>query len=55
MTEQSAPAATAFDHNSTLVLALKISGKGWQVGAVLPGVAAAGRVGVWRRATWRGF
>lgn len=39
MTEQSAPAATAFDHNSTLVLALELSGKGWQVGAVLPGVA----------------
>jgi transposase len=38
-TEQSAPAATAFDHNSTLVLALELSGKGWQVGAVLPGVA----------------
>src|SRR6476646_1117194 len=38
MTEQSA-AATAFDHNSTLVLALELSGKGWQVGAVLPGVA----------------
>jgi transposase len=39
MTKQSAPAATAFDHNSTLVLALELSGKGWQVGAVLPGVA----------------
>jgi transposase len=38
MTEQSA-AATAFDHHSTLVLALELSGKGWQVGAVLPGVA----------------
>ena len=38
MTEQSA-AATTFDHNSTLVLALELSGKGWQVGAVLPGVA----------------
>ena len=37
MTEQPA-AATAFDHNSTLVLALELSGKGWQVGAVLPGV-----------------
>ena len=33
MTGQSA-AATAFDHNSTLVLALELSGKGWQVGAV---------------------
>src|SRR6478752_6025046 len=38
MTEQSA-AATAFGHTSTLVLALELSGKGWQVGAVLPGVA----------------
>ena len=47
MTEQSFPAATAFDHTSTLVLALELSGKGWQVGAVLPGVA--------RPATWRGF
>ena len=27
-------AATAFDHNSTLVLALELSGKGWQAGAV---------------------
>ena len=34
-----AAAATAFDHNSTLVLALELSGRGWQVGAVLPGVA----------------
>ncbi len=31
--------ATAFDHDSTLVLALELSGKGWEVGAVLPGVA----------------
>jgi transposase len=38
MTEQCAPAATAFDHDSTLVLALELSGKGWEVGAVLPGV-----------------
>ncbi len=37
MTIQSA--ATAFDHDSTLVLALELSGKGWEVGAVLPGVA----------------
>lgn len=36
MTKQTA--ATAFDHNSTLVLALELSGKGWEVGAVLPGV-----------------
>jgi hypothetical protein len=39
MTEQSAPTATAFEHDSTLVLALELSGKGWEVGAVLPGVA----------------
>ena len=38
MKEQSAPAATAFDHASTLVLALELSGKSWEVGAVLPGV-----------------
>ena len=31
--------ATAFDHDSTLVLALELSGKGWEVGAVLPGVS----------------
>jgi len=37
MTEQCAPAATAFDHDTTLVLALELSGKGWEVGAVLPG------------------
>ena len=30
--------ATAFDHDSTLVLALELSGKGWDVSAVLPGV-----------------
>jgi transposase len=41
MSEQStaASAATAFDHASTLVLALELSGKGWEVGAVLPGVS----------------
>src|SRR5260370_14537542 len=41
MTKQSAPvgAAAAFEHDSTLVLALELSGKGWEVGAVLPGVA----------------
>lgn len=32
-------AATAFDHDSTLVLALELSGKTWEVGAVAPGVA----------------
>jgi hypothetical protein len=41
MTEQSAAAgaATVFEHDSTLVLAVELSGKGWEVGAVLPGVA----------------
>jgi hypothetical protein len=41
MTKQSAsPVATAtFEHDSTLVVALELSGKGWEVGAVLPGVA----------------
>jgi transposase len=41
MTKQFTPAsaATAFEHDSTLVLALELSGKGWEVGAVLPGVA----------------
>ncbi len=40
MTKQSAPASTetAFDHDSTLVVALELSGKSWEVGAVLPGV-----------------
>lgn len=37
MTQMSA--ATAIDHASTLVLALELSGKGWELGAVLPGVA----------------
>ena len=41
MTEQFAPAntETAFDHDSTLVVALELSGKSWEVGAVLPGVS----------------
>jgi transposase len=41
MTEQSAaaPSATAFVHDSTLVVALELSGKSWEIGAVLPGVA----------------
>jgi transposase len=30
--------ATAFDHDSTLVIALELSGKSWEVGAVVPGV-----------------
>jgi len=37
MTKQST--ATVFEHDSTLVLALELSGKGWEVGAVTPGVA----------------
>jgi transposase len=32
-------AATAFDHDSTLVVALELSGKSWELGAVVPGVA----------------
>src|SRR5258705_13907754 len=32
-------ARAAFDHDSTLVVALELSGKSWQVGAVVPGVA----------------
>ena len=31
-------AATAFDHDSTLVVALELSGKSWEVGAVVPGL-----------------
>ena len=38
--------ATAFDHDSTLVLALELSGKGWEVGAVLPGVTRRPRRGL---------
>src|SRR6516225_11501766 len=33
-----ANAAAAYDHASTLVVALELSGKSWQVGAVIPGV-----------------
>ena len=32
-------AATAFDHDSTLVVALELSGKSWECGAVVPGVS----------------
>ena len=32
-------ATTVFDHDSTLVAALELSGKSWEVGAVVPGVA----------------
>ena len=40
MPEQFEPAnaATAFDHNTALVVALELSGKSWEVGAVVPGV-----------------
>jgi transposase len=40
MSEQfvSRNAATAFDHDSTLIVALELSGKSWEVGAVVPGV-----------------
>ena len=38
--------ATAFEHDSTLVLALELSGKGWDVGAVLPGVTRRPRRGL---------
>jgi transposase len=37
MTQTSAP--TAFEHDSTLVMALELSGKGWELGAIVPGVA----------------
>jgi transposase len=39
MTEQTSHATTAFDYDSTLALALELSGKSWEVGAVLPGVS----------------
>lgn len=32
-------ATTAFGHDSTLVVALELSGKSWEVGAVVPGLA----------------
>ncbi len=32
-------AATAFNHDSTLVVALELSGKSWEVGAAVPGLA----------------
>jgi transposase len=40
MSELFAPATTetAFDHDSTLVVALELSGKSWEAGAVVPGV-----------------
>src|SRR5271163_4644852 len=38
--------ATAFDHDSTLVVAMELSGKSWQLGAVIPGVARRPKTGV---------
>ena len=40
MSERSAAATTetAFEHDSTLIVALELSGKSWEVGAVVPGV-----------------
>jgi len=48
MTEQFASASTAaaFDHDSTLVVALELSGKSWDMGAVLPGVVRRPRRGL---------
>ncbi len=40
------PSAAAFDHDSTLVLALELSGKSWEVGAVVPGVARRPKRGI---------
>lgn len=34
-----ADAAVAFDHDTTLVVALELSGKSWEAGAVVPGIA----------------
>ena len=38
--------ATAFAHDSTLVLALELSGKSWELGAVVPGIARRPRRGL---------
>ena len=38
--------ATAFDHDSTLVVAMELSGKSWQLGAVIPGVSRRRKTGV---------
>jgi transposase len=38
--------ATAFDHDSTLVVAMELSGKSWQLGAVVPGVQRRPKAGV---------
>ena len=37
--------ATAFDHDSTLVVAMELSGKSWQLGAVIPWRLAAAEDG----------
>ncbi len=41
MADQTTPSnpPTAFDHDSTLVIALELSGKSWEAGAIVPGVA----------------
>ena len=39
-------AATTFDHDSTLVVAMELSGKSWQLGAVIPGVSRRPKTGV---------
>jgi transposase len=38
--DQTAPSnpSTAFDHDSTLVIALELSGKSWEAGAIVPGM-----------------
>src|ERR1700730_17204278 len=38
--------ATAFEHDSTLVVAMELSGKSWQLGAVIPGVSRRPKTGV---------
>jgi hypothetical protein len=37
-------AMAAFDHDGTLVVAVELSGKSWQAGAVVPGIARRPRV-----------
>jgi transposase len=41
MSEQQAPRSTetAFEHDSTVVVALELSGKSWEVGAIVPGLS----------------
>jgi transposase len=40
MADQTAPSTppAAFDHDSTLVIALELSGKSWEAGAIVPGI-----------------